>query len=209
MHDPASDLALAPGDVLLIVDVQNDYLPGGALAVPHGDEVLPLLNRWAARFHAARLPVVAARDWHPALHCSFKSRGGYLPPHCVAGTFGAEFPRGLRLPAATEVVAKGTQTYRDACSAFEGTQLTQRLNVLGARRVFVAGLPAESSVMATTMDALMRGWKVLLLADATRATERSPGDGARAVELMRKAGAHVLRADAGQAQRLAVSQQSA
>ena len=87
------------GDALIIVDVQNDFLPGGALAVPQGDEVVSVLKRYAALFATLGLPVFATRDWHPRNHCSFRERGGPWPAHCVAGTQGAQFASGLKLPS--------------------------------------------------------------------------------------------------------------
>ncbi len=108
------DLHLTSGDALLIVDVQNDFLPGGSLAVRRGDEVVPVLNEYLRRFLAKGLPVMATRDWHPADHCSFSAQGGGWPPHCVAGTQGAEFAPGLHLPAAATVIAKASRRDQEA-----------------------------------------------------------------------------------------------
>ena len=103
------------GDALLIVDVQADFLPGGALGVPDGDAVIAPLNQWAARFAQLGLPVVASRDWHPPDHCSFRSQGGPWPPHCVAGTPGAAFATTLRLPPATSPLFSSPYPLRAAC----------------------------------------------------------------------------------------------
>src|SRR5260370_27326625 len=111
------------GDALVVVDVQNDFLPGGALAVPHGDQVIPAVNRYVKAFTQAGLPTFATRDWHPPHHCSFRERGGPWPPHCIAGSVGAEFAPGLRLPASTVIISKGTELDRDAYSAFPSTDL--------------------------------------------------------------------------------------
>ena len=94
----SSPIRLQTGDALIAVDVQNDFLPGGSLAVPQGDAVVPALNRYLAAFAARALPVFATRDWHPPNHCSFRAQGGIWPPHCVAATRGAEFAPGLALP---------------------------------------------------------------------------------------------------------------
>lgn len=191
MH--ASDApSLASGDALLVVDVQNDFLPGGTLAVPEGDEVVPVLNRWIDRFRARGLPVFASRDWHPADHCSFGARGGPWPPHCVADTTGAEFPRDLALPPEAEVISKATGSDRDAYSAFSGTALARRLGDLGVQRLFVGGLATDYCVRASVLDALQAGFDVVLLEDAVRAVDANPGDGPRAVEEMRAAGARSL-----------------
>src|SRR5690348_12260677 len=106
------------GDALLLVDVQNDFLPGGSLAVPHGDEVIPPLNRLIQSFSRRSLPIFATRDWHPAEHCSFREQGGPWPPHCVAGTQGAAFPANLALPHDTAIVSKATTKEEDAYSGF-------------------------------------------------------------------------------------------
>jgi len=187
-----STIELGEGDVLLIVDVQRDFLPGGALAVPRGDEVVPALNAYLARWRQLRLPVMASRDWHPPDHCSFVSRGGPWPTHCVAGSPGARFPETLELPPETIVVSKATHPDREAYSAFEGTDLDERLQAVGARRLFVGGLATDYCVRATVDDALARGYPVVVLADAVRAVERQPGDGARALEAMQARGAIVI-----------------
>jgi nicotinamidase/pyrazinamidase len=178
-----------PGDALLVVDVQNDFLPGGSLAVPDGDRVVPVLNRYIARFVAADLPVFATRDWHPPDHCSFAPRGGPWPPHCVAGSPGAAFAPALELPVGTTVVSKADSPERDAYSGFQGTDLADGLRAQGVRRVFVGGLATDYCVLHTVQDALAAGFAVVLLTDAVRAVEIKPGDGARALAAMQDAGA--------------------
>jgi nicotinamidase/pyrazinamidase len=180
------------GDALVVVDVQNDFLPGGALAVPRGDDVVPALNRIAAAFGERGLPVVASRDWHPADHCSFRSRGGPWPPHCIAGTAGAELSPGLSLPAGAVVVSKAAAADRDAYSAFEGTDLDDRLRRAGVARVFVGGLATDYCVLQTVLDARRAGYHVVLLADATRPVEVRPGDGDEAIRQMVLAGAYAF-----------------
>ena len=168
------------GDALLIVDVQNDFLPGGSLAVPRGDEVVPVLNRYLRAFAVQSLPVYATRDWHPERHCSFRAQGGPWPPHCVAGTRGAEFAAALQLPPSTVIVSKATAVEQDAYSGFQGTNLDQQLRTANICRLFIGGLTTDYCVLNTVRDALRLGYKVLLLADAIRAVDVRPGDGQRA-----------------------------
>ena len=187
--------ALEPqfGDALLLVDVQNDFLPGGRLAVAGADQILEPLNRWIARFSQAGLPIFATRDWHPPDHCSFAIRGGPWPPHCIAGSPGAEFSPALRLPADTPVTVIGKGTDADAYSGFEGTDLDARLQAAGVRRLFVAGLATDYCVLNTVLDARRSGYEVVLLERAIRPVEVHPGDGARAVAAMAAAGAQLLK----------------
>jgi nicotinamidase/pyrazinamidase len=183
--------ALAPGtgDALLVTDVQNDFLPGGRLAVPGGDAVVPPLNRCIAAWQARGLPVFASRDWHPAGHCSFREQGGPWPVHCVAGSAGAAFAPGLRLPASAIVISKATRADREAYSAFEGTDLAERLRALGVRRIFVGGLATDYCILNTVRDALAHGWAAVVLADAIRAVDVHPDDGRKAEDEMRRLGA--------------------
>lgn len=180
---------LQAGDALLLVDVQNDFLPGGALAVPRGDEVVPPLNRAIAAFEGRGLPVYATRDWHPERHCSFRAQGGPWPPHCIARTQGAEFAATLALPPAAGVISKATSQERDAYSGFDGTDLDQRLRAAGIRRLFIGGLATDYCVLNTVRDARRLGYEVMLLTDAIRAVEVQPGDGQRAEDEMVRLGA--------------------
>lgn len=200
MSEDTHPVTLRQGDALVIVDVQNDFLPAGALAVPHGDEVLAPLAGYVARFAAARLPVFATRDWHPADHCSFRARGGTWPPHCIAGTPGADFAAGLELPAGAEVISKAQTSDADAYSAFAGTGLAARLRQLGVTRLFVGGLATDYCVLNTVRDARGLGHAVMLLVDAIRAVDVKPGDGEAAIREMIALGAQPLRlADIGAA----------
>ena len=187
-----SGLALDANDALIVVDVQRDFLPGGSLAVPAGAAILPRLNAWIAAFVARRLPVYASRDWHPPGHVSFRDQGGPWPPHCVAQTPGARFADGLQLPGDVGIVSKGCTAEADAYSAFEGTDLQHRLQACGIRRLFVGGIAAEYCVLSTVKDALALGFEVVLLRDAVAALDAEPGDGARALEAMRAAGARFV-----------------
>lgn len=187
-----TDNRLQAGDALLIIDVQNDFLPGGALAVAGGDEVVAPLNMWIARFTKAGLPIFATRDWHPADHASFHAQGGPWPSHCVAETPGAAYPATLALPATAVVVAKAMERETEAYSGFSGTDLDARLRGLHARRLFIGGLATEYCVFHTVGDALRLGYGVVLLRDAIRAVNVTSGDGERAIDAMLADGATAI-----------------
>jgi len=180
---------LQPGDVLLVTDIQNDFLQGGSLAVAGGDEVVPVLNRYIGAFLAHGLPVYATRDWHPAGHCSFHAQGGPWPVHCVAGTHGAAFAATLTLPPDATVISKATSLDQEAYSSFQGTDLDSRLRAAGIRRLFIGGLTTDYCVLNTVRDARQLGYDVFVLADAIRAVDVRPGDGQRAEEEMASLGA--------------------
>lgn len=184
------------GDALVCVHVQQDFLPGGALPVPHGDEVVPALNAWLDRFRALGLPILATRDWHPPDHCSFTAQGGPWPPHCVAGSAGAQFAEGLRLPPATRVFSGAYWRAPDSYSGFERSDLEAQLRALGVRRLFVGGLATDYCVRATVTAALARGFDVVVLEGAVRGIDAQPGDSARALGEMRGAGAVLLHEEA-------------
>jgi nicotinamidase/pyrazinamidase len=183
---------------LLIVDVQNDFCAGGALAVGGGDEVVPVLNRLADRAAAMGWPVYASRDWHPADSRHFTAHGGPWPVHCVAGSDGARLHPDLRLPANAMIVTKGTSRDDDGYSAFEGTvpgrgPLADDLRARGVTHLVVGGLATDYCVRATVLDALAHGLSVQVVEDAVRAVDVAPGDGQRALDEMRAAGAEVAR----------------
>jgi nicotinamidase/pyrazinamidase len=188
----SSSIGLQTGDALIAVDVQNDFLPGGSLAVPEGDAVVPALNRYLAAFAARALPVFATRDWHPPNHCSFKAQGGIWPPHCVAATGGAEFALCLALPQTAVIISKAATPEADAYSGFRGTDLAARLHSGRATRLLIGGLATDYCVLNTVKDALAGGFEVLLLADAIRAVDVKPGDGARALDEMQSLGARAI-----------------
>jgi nicotinamidase/pyrazinamidase len=176
-----------------VVDVQNDFVTG-TLAVPGGAEVVAPLNRVADLFAERGLPVLATRDWHPPDHCSFAAQGGPWPPHCVAGTPGAGWVPGLRLPPGTVDVRKATRPGADAYSGFAGTTLAADLRTRRVRRVIVGGLATDYCVLNTVRDALAEGFEVVVLRDAIRAVDVAEGDGARAEEEMRALWARFARA---------------
>jgi len=184
---------LQTGDALIIADVQNDFLPGGALGVPRGDEVVPALNRYAAAFDARGLPIFTSRDWHPPDHCSFRERGGIWPVHCVAGTKGAEFHPDFQPTPSATVISKATDPKKEAYSAFEGTDLDKYLREAGVRRLFIGGLATDYCVLNTVRDALARGYAVCLLEDGVRAVNLRPDDGRKAEDEMIRLGAVPIR----------------
>ncbi|MCC7494934.1 MAG: isochorismatase family protein [Fimbriimonadaceae bacterium] len=186
----ATDLTLGPADALIGVDVQQDFCPGGALAVRAGDQVVGPLNALAARCAT----VVATRDWHPADHCSFAAQGGPWPPHCVQQTPGAAYHPALRWPAATIHVVKAEAAERDCFDGFSGRpDLAAVLRQRGVERVLVGGLATDYCVLQTVLGALRAGFAVVALVDAMRAVEVQPGDGQRALAAMQAAGARLSR----------------
>jgi len=185
---------LSPTPALIIVDVQNDFLPGGQLAVPDGDKVVPPLNRYIAQFQHNQRPIFATRDWHPADHCSFKSQGGAWPVHCVADTPGAKFSALLELPSSATIISKGTSARKEAYSGFEDTNLEALLSQASVDTLHVGGLATDYCVLNTVKDALRLGFKVVLLKEAIRAVNVHPGDGAAAELEMLQGGAIPSRA---------------
>jgi nicotinamidase/pyrazinamidase len=172
---------------LLIIDVQHDFLPGGALAVPDGDAVVPGLVQAA---EGADL-IVASRDAHPADHCSFVAQGGIWPAHCIEGTHGAELHPAIAALRPAVVIDKATTSDRDAYSAFDGTGLAATLRDRGVDRLVVGGLATDYCVRASVLDALREGFEVTVLADGVRGVEVEAGDTERALREMREAGAVV------------------
>lgn len=182
----ADDLRFQDGDALIIVDVQNDFCPGGALAVPEGDRVVPVLNRLA---RVAPL-VVATRDWHPTDHHSFDRHGGSWPVHCVAGSPGADYHPDLDLQAIDVHVHKGIAAEDPGYDGFTGEpDLAEVLRAHGVRRVFVGGLATDYCVLNTVLGARRAGFEVVAVTDAMRGVEVQPGDVDRALARMREAGA--------------------
>jgi nicotinamidase/pyrazinamidase len=176
---------------LIVVDVQNDFCPGGSLAVERGDEVVGPLNRLIEEFLSRGEPVYKSRDWHKATTKHFEAYGGTWPVHCVQGTRGAEFHPELSVDPRARVVSKG-EGDEDNYSAFDGTTLADSLRAEGVSEVWVGGLATDYCVKNTVLDALRAGFRVRALRDAMRPVEVNPGDGERAVEEMRRAGAEIV-----------------
>ncbi|MBT3351544.1 MAG: nicotinamidase [Nitrospinaceae bacterium] len=184
-----SGTQVGPNDALVVVDLQNDFCPGGSLAVPEGDLIVPLVNRILA---LPGLVKVATRDWHPADHVSFKEQGGIWPPHCVVDTQGAQFQPQMDEALVDFVVSKGNRREVDAYSGFDGTLLAADLKTKDVRRIFVCGLATDYCVKATALDGRAQGLEVVVLQDTIRAVDVKPGDGERAIDEMRGAGCEFI-----------------
>lgn len=181
---PPSDTGAV--DALVIVDFQNDFASGGALAVPDGDAIATPIDGLLDRFEL----VVATRDWHPADHASFR---GAWPVHCVQGTWGAELHPALDRSRIDVIIDKGRAPESEGYSAFEDTDLEGLLRARGVDRLYVAGLATDYCVRNTVLDACRLGFAVVVLEDAIRGVNVQPGDSARAIADMRRAGAIVSR----------------
>lgn len=181
-------------DALIVVDVQNDFCPGGALPVADGDKVVPALNRYIERFQQAQMPIFATRDWHPEKTKHFKAYGGLWPPHCIQETKGAEFRSDLQLPGNAVIVSAGMAPDEEGYSGFDGRDdrglgLAELLRGRGVKRLFVGGLATDYCVKHTVLDGLKERFKVVLLEDAIRGVDLQPGDSERAIAEMIRAGA--------------------
>jgi nicotinamidase/pyrazinamidase len=177
---------LQAGDGLLIIDVQVDFCPGGALPIPDGDRVVPVLNEWLAEAVRRAVPVYASRDWHPLKHPSFRDEGGSWPPHCLQDSPGARFHPDLRLPADTIVVSKGTRFDFDQLSAFHDTGLHDRMRRDGVGRLWLGGLAQDVCVAASAIDAASHAFEVLLIPDGSLPV--FPDSAHESLERMRDAG---------------------
>lgn len=179
-----SEVSIGSGDALVVVDLQVDFCPGGALGVPDGDKIVPLVNRL---LHVSGWFRVATRDWHPSDHISFRDQGGPWPPHCVANSPGSAFHPDLAQNKIELIVSKA-ESDKEAYSGFDGTALAETLREKEVRRIFVCGLATDYCVRATALDGRKEGFEVVVLEDAVRAVNIEPGDGERAVDEMKKAG---------------------
>ncbi len=178
-------------DALLIIDFQNDFTPGGALAVEGGDEIGEPIQRLAPQFDV----VAATRDWHPPDHASFETEGGPWPVHCVQGSHGAELHPAMAQVAVDFIVDVGCGREDEGYSGFEKSHLAQQLRERGVERVAVCGLATDYCVRASTLDARGEGFDVTVVEDAIRPVEVEPGDGERAIDQMKAAGAKLATSD--------------
>jgi nicotinamidase/pyrazinamidase len=173
---------------LVVVDVQKDFCPGGALAVHEGDRVVPVLNKYIEKFRKADSPIIYTRDWHPSSHSSFRDQGGPWPQHCIRNTQGAKFHPDLAKPRPEEIVSKADKK-DEAYSFFQGTELAGKLRQRGIRRLLVGGLATDYCVRASVLDARRHRVEVCVLSDAIRGVELKSGDVERALRDMERAGA--------------------
>lgn len=177
---------------LLLVDVQNDFFPGGALPTPNGDSIIRPVNRLIGTALAHQLPIFATRDWHPEDHCSFEAQGGPWPPHCIQDTEGAQFHPAVRMPRHTKVISKADERDKEAYSGFDKTDLAGKLRDEGISRLIVAGLATDVCVKNTVLDALKEGFEVFVVENAVSGIDNDPGDSDQALWEMQKAGAHIV-----------------
>ncbi len=178
------NLNISSKDALIVTDIQKDFLPGGALPVKQGDQIIPVLNEYIAIFKKANAKIIASRDWHPSNHMSFTAQGGPWPPHCVQETDGAQFHPDLQLPEGTLVVSKATDPSKEAYSVFDGTGLGEQLKSVGIMRVFIGGLATDYCVVNSVLDALKMGFEVAVLVDASRGINVNPDDTKKALDDM-------------------------
>ncbi len=184
-------VTVGPDDALIVVDVQHDFLPGGALAVAAGERIFEPIDGLAPRFRR----VYATRDWHPLDHSSYKQYGGPWPVHCVAGTRGAAFDARLDRKKIDTVIDKGVDRDTDGYSGFAATSLASDLRMHGIKRVFVCGLATDYCVKATAFDANAAGFTTVVIEDASAAVNVQPDDEKRALEDLRAAGIDVVRSE--------------
>lgn len=192
--EDAEDEKMKLKKALLIVDVQNDFCPGGALGVPEGNKIAPFINKYIKIFSKKKLPIFATRDWHPTKTKHFKDFGGVWPVHCIQNTRGAQFHPKLRLPKETILLYKGIYPERDGYSAFEaenerGMSFLSLLKRLGVEEIYISGLAIDYCVKFSACDALRQGFKVRLLMDAVKGVNLRPNDSERAIKEMVKKGA--------------------
>jgi nicotinamidase/pyrazinamidase len=180
------------GDALVIVDIQNDFCPGGALPIPNGDAVVPLVNEWIEAAVTAHVPIYLSRDFHPAEHPSFSSQGGPWPVHCLQDTPGASFHPDLHIPEQASIVTKGVRFDQDQNSAFDQTGLASHFAGKGIGRIWLAGLALDVCVEATALDAIKAGLTTLVLLDACRAVSHEGRD--KALKTLGEAGAKLMAA---------------
>jgi len=187
-------LKLTDRDALIVVDMQNDFMPGGALPVPDGDKIIPVLNEYITKFEEKGLPVFYTRDWHPVDHISFKGHGGIWPKHCVMNTEGAKFHKDLKFPLDNKfIISKGTSRDFDAYSGFQGTILNDLLKERGIKRIFVGGVATDYCVKNTALGGLNLGYQVFVLEDAIKGVDVNKGDSERAINYLLDKGASLIK----------------
>lgn len=181
---------------LILVDIQNDFCPGGALAVKDGDKIVEPVNKLISRFPL----VISTQDWHPANHISFIQQGGPWPPHCVQGTTGAELRGDLDTTKIAHYFRKASSPHKDDYSEFagkddQGRSLDEVLGSKGVTRLYVVGLATDYCVLETVLDGLKHGYEVYAVTDAMRAVNVAPNDESKALQKMESSGAHLVTSD--------------
>ncbi|MFH2044427.1 MAG: isochorismatase family protein [Pseudomonadota bacterium] len=171
--------AMEPGDALIIVDVQNDFCPGGLLPIKDGHMIVPVINQWIEAAVENNIPVYVSRDWHPVGHLSFKDSGGLWPPHCIQDSDGARFHPNLKLPDSAIMITKGVRFDQDQNSVFDQTGFAFKLKKDGIKRLLVSGLAEDVCVLATVTDACKEGFETILIANATKPVTQKGGKEAR------------------------------
>ena len=186
-------LKITDKDALIVVDMQKDFMPGGALPVPEGDKIIPVLNRYIQSFANNGNPVFFTRDWHPENHISFKGHGGVWPSHCVQETEGAQFHPDLVIPSDNKfIISKGTSKDFDAYSGFQGTVLNDLLKERGIKRLFIGGVATDYCVFNTALGGINLGYQVFVLQDGIKGVDVNPGDSEKALNKLLEKGASLI-----------------
>ncbi|MDD5730771.1 MAG: bifunctional nicotinamidase/pyrazinamidase [Candidatus Omnitrophica bacterium] len=185
---------------LLVVDVQNDFCPGGKLAVAKGDKIIPAINKCIKIFSAKGLPVFLTRDWHPEKTAHFKKFGGVWPEHCIQNTKGAEFHPKLKFPKEAIILSKGMDPGKDSYSAFHaqdhnGREFSLLLRMFGITEIFIAGIATDYCVKFSSLDALKEGLKIYVLADAVKGVDLKPQDSENALKEISGRGAKLIKSE--------------
>lgn len=180
---------------LIVVDMQNDFLPGGSLEVPNSDTIIPIINEYIRFFEKWGKLVVFTRDWHPENHISFKENGGIWPKHCIQNTQGANFHPDLYIPKESLIISKAYEPNIEAYSGFENTNLHQELQNRNIKNLYVCGVATDYCVLNTVLSALDLKYKVYLLVDAIRGVDLKPNDSEEAIKTMISKGAEILVLD--------------
>lgn len=180
---------------LIVVDIQRDFCPGGALPVADGDKIVPAVNELIRAFEGAGMPVFFTRDWHPKNHMSFKAYGGQWPPHCIRNTPGASFHPSLAVPTEAGVIDKGTLRADEGYSGFQGTDLENELHGLHVKQIYVAGLATDYCVKNTVVDGVAKGFETYVITDCVKGVNLRPTDSATALKIMLSRGARQTTSD--------------
>lgn len=177
---------------LIVVDMQNDFLPGGSLEVPNSDTIIPIINEYIEFFEKHQSLIVFTRDWHPENHISFKENGGIWPRHCIQNTKGAEIHSEIYIPKESLIISKAFEPTIEAYSGFQNTNLHEELQRRNIKNLYICGVATDYCVLNTVIDALEKGYKVYLLVDAIKGVDIKPNDSEEAIKKMISKGAELL-----------------